>query len=51
MFNTIAHLLDCDCRTVCRAIARFNTTRLLTEQERPGRPLSLTGGQQQRSLD
>ena len=50
-FNTIAHQLDCDRRTICRAIARFNATGLLTEQERPGRPLSLTGGQQQRSLD
>ena len=50
-FNTIAHQLDCDRRPICRVIAQLNATGLLTEQERPDRPPSLTGGQQQRSLD
>ncbi|CAF2819120.1 unnamed protein product [Rotaria sp. Silwood2] len=49
-FSTIAHQLDCDRRTVSCAVARFNETGLLTERERPGRPHSLTDGQQ-RSLD
>ncbi|CAF2589001.1 unnamed protein product [Rotaria sp. Silwood2] len=48
--SAIAHKLDCDRRTVCRAVARFNETGLLTEQKRSGRPPSLTEGQQ-RSLD
>ena len=48
-FSAIAHKLDCDRRTVSRAVARFNETGLLTEQERSGRPPSLTEGQQ-RSL-
>ena len=43
-FSTIAYQLDCDCRIVCHVIAHFNATRLLTEQERPGRLPSLTGG-------
>ncbi|CAF1522742.1 unnamed protein product, partial [Rotaria sordida] len=49
-FNAIAHKFDCDRRTVSHVVARFNETGLLTEQERSGRPPSLTEGQQ-RSLD
>ncbi|CAF1515995.1 unnamed protein product, partial [Rotaria sp. Silwood1] len=49
-FSVIAHKLDCNRRTVFRAVARFNETGLLTERERSGRPPSLTE-EQQRSLD
>ena len=49
-FSTIAHQLHCDRRTICRVVSRFNETGLLAEQEKPGRPTSLSEGQQ-RSLD
>ncbi|CAF4642763.1 unnamed protein product [Rotaria sp. Silwood1] len=49
-FSTIARQLHCDRRTVSRIVAHFNETGLLNEGQRPGRPTSLTEGQQ-RSLD